>query len=250
MIFRYYSNGGHANVIVDEEHIFEHDWNKGFYRVFEKLNSCIPLKEFLTYDDYLSWRTAQERVTAWKPTLLEEYPSLLTVPVKDHINPSHYQAYIKTLQEELQWLEAMQYLPRFRNPEVFIGAVELQGRKYWDRNGGKDEEAQELQKGIWYFKFLLAYILNDRKPIRVCDINNLIGDMGQGLPTPTLVHAVPDLQQYGVLLVNPSATYENPTLVGILGKFWYDTREEAQKVLNRMTIDYKKDYIIISKVKN
>lgn len=101
---------------------------------------------------------------------------------KDHINPSHYQGYINIpeIEFELQWLETMQYLPRFRNPEVFIGALELQGRKYWDRNGGKDEELQELTKGVWYFKFLLAYIKNGRKPIRVADINRLIGDMGQG----------------------------------------------------------------------
>jgi len=93
---------------------------------------------------------------------------------KDAINPSHYQAYIETENEVLQWLEAMQYLPRFRNPECFKAAVELQGRKYFDRNGGKDEELQELQKGLWYFKFLVAYIKNGNKPIRVKDIDTIL----------------------------------------------------------------------------
>jgi len=94
--------------------------------------------------------------------------------LKDHINPSHYQGYIQTEKEVLQWLEAMQYLPRFRNPESFVAAVELQGRKYFDRNGGKDEEVQELQKGLWYFKFLVAFLLNGSKPIRVKDIEEIL----------------------------------------------------------------------------
>jgi hypothetical protein len=126
---------------------------------------------FKTYDDFLGWQTANERLV-WKDKEVASKP-------KDHINPSHYQGYITTLNEELQWLEAMQYLPRFRNQDSFIAAVELQGRKYWDRNGGKDEEIQELKKGIWYFKFLLARLIKG-SPIKVNEINSLIGDMGQG----------------------------------------------------------------------
>lgn len=99
---------------------------------------------------------------------------MLEIPGKDAINPSHYQAYIETENEVLQWLETMQYLPRFRNPESFKAAVELQGRKYFDRNGGKDAELQELQKGLWYFKFLVAYIKNGNKPIRVKDIDTIL----------------------------------------------------------------------------
>ena len=93
---------------------------------------------------------------------------------KDAINPSHYQAYIQTEKEVLQWLEAMQYLPRFRDPECFKAAVELQARKYLDRNGGKDAELQELQKGLWYFKFLVAFIKNGNKPIRVTNIDKIL----------------------------------------------------------------------------
>jgi hypothetical protein len=87
------------------------------------------------------------------------------------IDPSHYQGYIL----DLQWLEAMQYLPRFRNPESFKAAVELQIRKYLDRNGGKDGELQELSKGLWYYKFLVAYIKNGNKPIRVADVTGILG---------------------------------------------------------------------------
>jgi hypothetical protein len=206
MILKFYSihpDASGSGQIVPLDCIYEHDWKHGFYRAFNGPNDFMPVHEFFNYDDYLGWLTARERDT-WlgvdkilkenevsskiiamgeggkrEQTPYEKIKAGLDDAIKmakDHINPSHYQGYI----QELQWLEAMQYLPRFRNPESFIAAVELQGRKYWDRNGGKDEEEQELQKGIWYFKFLLAYIKNGRKPIRVADINTLIGDMGQG----------------------------------------------------------------------
>jgi len=96
-------------------------------------------------------------------------------PKKDMINPSHYQAYFSGPEiESLQWLEAQQYLPRFRNPEVFEGALELQIRKYLDRNGGKDDPTQELEKSLWYLKFLVAFRKNGCKPIRVNDIPRLL----------------------------------------------------------------------------
>lgn len=111
--------------------------------------------------------------TSKNPCLEVPFPEGYLSP-KDAINPSHYQAYIETENEVLQWLETMQYLPRFRNPESFKAAVELQGRKYFDRNGGKDAELQELQKGLWYFKFLVAYIKNGDKTIRVKDIDTIL----------------------------------------------------------------------------
>jgi hypothetical protein len=181
MIYKFFPANGETSIIIPIEAIHESDWSQGHYKVYANEFDWMEQRTFLTYDDYLGWQTAEERKIWLVENLLDTRPGTL-IPVmneetpKDHINPSHYQGYV----QELQWLETMQYLPRFRNPESFIAAVELQGRKYWDRNGGKDEEEQELQKGIWYFKFLLAYIKNGRKPIRVADINRLIGDMGQG----------------------------------------------------------------------
>ena len=75
---------------------------------------------------------------------------------------------------QLQWLEAMQYLPHFKDPNCFKAAVELQIRKYLDRCGGKDNELQELKKAGWYLDFLTAYVANGNKPIRVNDIKRLI----------------------------------------------------------------------------
>jgi len=57
-----------------------------------------------TEDDLINFRDTIARAATWK------------VNVKDHINPTHYQDYMPGL----QWLEAMQYLPRFKNnQEVF-----------------------------------------------------------------------------------------------------------------------------------
>jgi hypothetical protein len=99
-----------------------------------------------------------------------ENDSRLKAQQKDHINPSHYQGYVK----DMQWLETMQYLPHFRNPESFKAAVELQVRKYLDRSGGKDEELQETKKALWYLEFLTAYIANGNQPIRVADVQRLL----------------------------------------------------------------------------
>jgi hypothetical protein len=87
------------------------------------------------------------------------------------INPKHYQDYIAGM----QWIEAMQHLPRFKKePEALKGAIELQVRKYLDRCGGKDHEEQELKKALWYLKFLVAFVANDHKPIRVEEIDKIL----------------------------------------------------------------------------
>jgi hypothetical protein len=89
---------------------------------------------------------------------------------EDSINPPHYQAFCETL----QWLETMNRIPRYKNPEAFKGALELQIRKYLDRNGRKDGELKELLKGFWYYKYMIAYIANGEKPILVKNVDKLI----------------------------------------------------------------------------
>lgn len=96
---------------------------------------------------------------------------------KDHINPSHYQAYMVLDGQEIQWLETMCRIRRYRdNPDQFIAAVELQVRKYLDRNGEKDPELQESLKGLWYHKFMVAYIKNGKVPIYVRDIDSILAE--------------------------------------------------------------------------
>lgn len=97
-------------------------------------------------------------------------------PIKAHVDPNHYKGYLVIDDVGLQWLEAMQYLPRFRDPTVFMAAVELQVRKYLDRCGKKDAELQELGKAHWYLSFMLAYAKNDYKPIRIKDIPAILAN--------------------------------------------------------------------------
>jgi hypothetical protein len=93
--------------------------------------------------------------------------------IETNINPSHYQKYI----EEMQWLEAMSRIPTLKKPERFKAALELQVRKYLDRNGQKDSELQELLKALWYMKALVAYVANDGQPLNVADIDKILSEV-------------------------------------------------------------------------
>jgi hypothetical protein len=91
------------------------------------------------------------------------------------IDPPHYQGYVEDSGISFQWLETMCRIPRYRNnPNEFIAALELQVRKYLDRAGRKDEDLQELQKGLWYYKFMVAYIKNGCNPILVSQVDEIL----------------------------------------------------------------------------
>ena len=93
------------------------------------------------------------------------------VALMDVTRPAYYQDFMMGL----QWLEAMQYRPEFReDPKAFLLAVKLQAMKYMDRLGGKDNIARELKKASWYIDFMTAFVVNDYKPIRVADIPALL----------------------------------------------------------------------------
>lgn len=130
-------------------------------------------------DDLLAWRSVLERSAAWNPVkdLLTDHvkkdpgdvpqenvdepaSNLNTVPLAEEakinaaIDPTHYKCYI----EELQWLDAMSRIPSFRDPKAFIGALELQVRKYLDRMGQKDITYQEIGKALFYLEYWRQYI--------------------------------------------------------------------------------------------
>jgi hypothetical protein len=169
------------------------DWELQHY--YLRITDNLARKDILvkTKDEWEELRVARERSHVWKPfEVFQQYhlgtpiAAGATVGADDHaiqlvdlgthkvpvsvINPTHYQGYVM----ELQWLETMQYLPNFRDPACFKAAVELQVRKYLDRNGRKDKELQELEKAIWYLRFLAAYVKNGNKPIRVKDIESIL----------------------------------------------------------------------------
>jgi len=89
--------------------------------------------------------------------------------VNNAVDPKHYKGYV----DELQWLDTMSRIPTLRDPAKFEAAVELQIRKYLDRNGQKDDSLQELQKALWYLKYLIAYKKAGR-PIKVGEVESIL----------------------------------------------------------------------------
>lgn len=114
-------------------------------------------------DDLEDWTISQERAHSWKSPKREQSNS-------SAIKPNHYKNFI----DEYQWIDAMSRIHRYENPEVFKGAIELQIRKYLDRNGKKDAELQELMKGLFYYIYLIMFIKNGEKPILAKDVHKII----------------------------------------------------------------------------
>ena len=192
-----------GDIFLRADFIQEADYKNGnFVEVYDntrKQSICV----LDNADAYLGWMEGLQRACAWKSppkpshtfeTLTKEKVVELTEKdqlntrristgstpaaqetemsaISKAVNPSHYQGFIM----DLQWLEAQQYLPRFRDPEVFIGALELQVRKYIDRCGKKDNSVQEYMKSLWYMKFLCAF-MKVRRPIRVSEIEDILAD--------------------------------------------------------------------------
>jgi len=169
--FLFYDEAGHSFARIAPGHLHLVNFPEGG-RVVEKVDGS-TVQSMHTAEAFELFLEKAARDHAWKPLgTLEEFVELPGSAIApDAINPSHYQAYFKSEDLELQWLETMQHSGRYaKKPEEFKAALELQVRKYLDRNGGKDTELQELRKGLWYLKFLVAFIENGNKPVRVCDI--------------------------------------------------------------------------------
>jgi hypothetical protein len=111
-------------------------------------------------DELASWLIGAERYNQWERQASASFATINEAsPVQNierAVNPAHYQDYANGL----QWLETMSKIPTLRKPSRFKAAVELQVRKYLDRNGSKDAELQELKKALWYLKALVSYIEN------------------------------------------------------------------------------------------
>jgi hypothetical protein len=89
----------------------------------------------------------------------------------DAINPPHYQEFV----QGLQWIEAEFRKPQFRDkPSAIKGALLFQVNKYLSRLGGKDAELQEVEKALWYLKFLAAYMKVGCKPIYVDQVDDIL----------------------------------------------------------------------------
>jgi hypothetical protein len=128
----------------------------------------------LTKENFEDWQIKLER-SIWKPT---RKTSKVAAEVNDiepidsisaKVAAKHYEGYI----DDLEWIDAMSRIPSFQKSEVFLGAVELQVRKYLDRPGKNEPRLQELKKARWYLNYMIAYVENGLKPIKAKEVKDL-----------------------------------------------------------------------------
>jgi hypothetical protein len=94
----------------------------------------------------------------------------MTEETKDAINPKHYQDIVPGM----QYMEMMQYMLPRANLDQLGSHLLGQVYKYEMRLGKKDADIQELFKAKWYLDYLLAYMINGNKPIRVSDVKYIL----------------------------------------------------------------------------
>lgn len=152
--------------------------------VFDNLDQG-KVRVLTTPDDLLGHRTAVERASAWpKPNdawdpfdktetdiqMVDSKEELGTAR-KDAINPQYYRDFLAGR----QWIETRQErVIRRYGPHAWLAVLETMTYKYLDRCGGKDPESQELQKALWYMKFMTAFVKNGLKPIRVEEVDDIL----------------------------------------------------------------------------
>lgn len=121
--------------------------------------------------DREAFREGLERSTAWSSKAYKIAPTLpASIPITSidkAVTPKHYKSYIDCY----EWIDAMARIPSLRAPEKFKAGVEMQIRKYLDRNGSKDSEVQELRKALFYMMYLVMFVENDEKPILAKDVH-------------------------------------------------------------------------------
>ena len=137
-------------------------------------------------DDVLMWSETLGRIHSWAPrgnvTKVDKMTDVIEHPqeaVKAAVHAAHHKSFLVVEENgkvilDMQWLEA-EMVSSYRNrPKEFAAAVEMQVRKYLNRNGKKDDSTQELLKALWYLKFLVAFMANDMKPFRISEIDGII----------------------------------------------------------------------------
>lgn len=137
-----------------------------YVEVYDNRSNQI-IKNLYDTSDYDDWRLKLERDFAWKPRLMNNLKS--SDKYSKAVNPSHYKNFL----DDYEWLDVQARLPRFSDKDNFKAAIELQIRKYLDRNGRKDDELQELQKGLFYYIYLVVYARSNKKPL-VKDIHKIL----------------------------------------------------------------------------
>jgi len=135
----------------------------------------IPIASWKTFQEYKQIYFGENEVANYAAATDE-------APKKDAVNPAHYKRLLEiqdkhnTVTDVIQWLEHLQYKPFWRNNmQAFVHAVrDMCADKYLSRMGMKDDETQEMEKALWYFKFATAVMKNGYKPVRVDEIERIL----------------------------------------------------------------------------
>lgn len=138
--------------VVDALNILQEDskkWSCGFFHVDgARVAHCLQPNELVEAQDLLL-----RKLTGLERKMTEqEKPASATAP-------DHYKAFHG---DSEQWLDTMKNT-RFKDPRRMVAALELQVRKYLDREGGKDSTVQELTKAAKYLVYWILYLKTNGK---------------------------------------------------------------------------------------
>jgi len=164
------SNSGTA-VVVELPWIHADDFKKGIVSIVTNAGGSAVFNSMDELEKYLgNLEMAANNVQEMKSegTMQANYDA--------QGNANHYKGYLVGEGIDLQWLETQQLKPYWRaNPKAFYHAVMLMADRYQSRLGLKDDETQEIVKFCWYTKFATAFAKNGYKPIKVADVDVILG---------------------------------------------------------------------------
>jgi hypothetical protein len=151
-------------------------------RIFDVIN---------TREELEAAREGKERAAAWKPEVAEASlsPGMAERRVSQrphsHANrrvvidktmsaPGQSTAYYKDTVPGMMYAEMMQYMLAGKDPVEAAYLAHI--FKYLFRAGKKEsiKDIREYRGALWYLNFLIAYLENDRKPIKASDVKSLV----------------------------------------------------------------------------
>jgi len=161
------SNNNKVNSFSDVADVACVDFDRFYVEIVE---SAILIKRINNKEDLNLWMEGLERASAWKPQAttastkvaleIDTKGNVINHAIQKAVDPNHYKGYV----DDYQWLDTMARLPTYRDKEKFYSALELQIRKYLDRNGQKDNPLQELKKARFYLQYWIEYLESGEIP--------------------------------------------------------------------------------------
>ena len=140
------------------------------------------------FEAYESWIVGLERWSAWQSDIEEKMtaeglaePLIETARIEDltvssAVDPSHYRGMLAGL-PDYGWIDIESRKAKYKDPTVFLGAVDLQESKYMERLGKKDDPLQERKKSLFYKMYAILYIENGCLPIKADEVHKWIAAM-------------------------------------------------------------------------